>query len=95
MTSKLPETIKIGGQIFSIVLDYNLAHDKSEFGDTNFRTLVITIEGSLSQPVKSATLFHEIIEVINEQNELNLSHQKIQCISNSLFQILSDNRDLI
>lgn len=94
-TLKLPKTIKIGGQEFSILYDDNLNLDQDEYGNTNFRTLVITLENSLSQSVKSATLLHEIIEIINEQNELNLPHQKIQCISNAIFQILSDNRDLV
>jgi hypothetical protein len=95
MTDQLPKTIRVSGQVFKIVFDDNLANDEDKFGNVNFRTLTITINGTCPIPVKTDALWHEIMEIINAQNELKLSHNKIQCISNALNQIASDNKDLI
>ena len=38
-----------------------------------------------------ATLLHEVVEVINEENELKMKHRVIQTLATQLFQVLKDN----
>lgn len=93
---KIPKKLKIGGHWFNITLG-NLLKEKSVDSSGRFvpRYNKILIDTDSTQSNQEATLIHEIIEVIDHQNELNLEHKTICILENSLYQVLKDNDLLV
>jgi len=79
--------LKIGGLIYEVRQVLGLA-DSGNQDDSN---LVILLNKGLKQEQKESTLLHEIIEAINSANDLGLTHQTIQTLEASLYQVLKDN----
>lgn len=80
--------VKISGFIYTIeYVDY-----LADYGTTDLKEHKILINNSMCDEEKQSTLLHEIIEVINQQNDLQLPHQTIQTLENSLYQVLNDNQ---
>lgn len=80
--------IKVAGKTFSIREVEWLA----DYGSADFDKQIINIKAGLHPEQTTSTLFHEIIEIINDTYDLNLTHQTIQTIEASLFQVLKDNK---
>ncbi|MFA5745688.1 MAG: hypothetical protein WCX79_01230 [Candidatus Paceibacterota bacterium] len=88
----MPDDIKIGGVRYKITpVDYKISES---YGKTVFESASIHIDDTLSQDMSLATLLHEVIEVINEENELKLEHRAIQTLATQLFQVLKDNPEV-
>ena len=79
--------IKIGGLVYKIEYISGLA----DFGSTKFDNQIILIDKEITEDNKISTLYHEIIEIINSQNDLSLNHQTISTLEASLFQVIKDN----
>lgn len=89
---KIPSKIKIGGYTYEVIVEKReVNHGTNSFGSANTRYLRILIEEDLPQQQKESTLIHEIIEMIDSNFDLQLSHQTISTISDSLYQVLVDN----
>lgn len=73
--------------------DYDVKYIKglADFGSTDFNTQIILIKEDMTEDNKISATIHEIIEVINEANDLNLPHQTIQTLESGLFSIYKDN----
>lgn len=84
---KIPSKLKIGGITYEVKLISGLA----DCGSTKFDNSTILINKDQTEERQATTLLHEIIEVISEHNDLNLSHQTIQTFESNLFQVLVDN----
>ena len=82
--------IKVGGLTYQIKEVEGLA----DYGSTKLDQQIILIDSKLKEDNKRSTLLHEIIEICNSQNDLNLSHQTISTLEASLFQVLKDNNIL-
>lgn len=85
---KLIPELKIGGRKFSIEYIKGLADN----GSTDFDNNIILIKDNMSVDNKLSTVLHELLEVINETYDLNLSHQTIQTLEAGLFQVIKDNK---
>ena len=85
----------IDGQKYRMVFDKYYADKHGNEGSVSGRTGNITIDASFIEDRQKQTLFHEIMELINEHNELNLPHNVIQIISNAYFSHLETNGLLI
>jgi hypothetical protein len=83
---KLPAHIKIAGVSYRIIRE-----TMADQGNIMFSRGVIKLNDDLCQEKAEETLCHEIVEAINEANELELPHAKIQIIGSMLHQILKDN----
>jgi hypothetical protein len=64
------------------------------YGKVIFESASIHLDDTLTNDMFLATLLHEVIEVINEENELKLEHRAIQTLATQLFQVLKDNQDV-
>ena len=84
---KIKDKIKVGGLVFRVKDVSGLA----DYGSTDFDRQIILIKKELTDDNKESTLYHEIVEIINNTYDLNLSHQTIQTIEASIFQIIKDN----
>jgi hypothetical protein len=85
---KVPKSLKIGG--FNIDIRYAAA--PLTHGTFDSEKLIIELCESNNDQRMGSTLVHEIIEVINDLNELDLDHGKITILGNQLYQILKDNK---
>ena len=64
---------------------------KNRIGEFCPRNLTIDIEKTSSHQRQWETLFHEIIEAINSQYNLELPHQTINILGSAIFQVIKDN----
>lgn len=86
----MPDDIKIGGIRYKIIpVDYKVS---DSYGKTVFECASIHLDDTLVHDMALATLLHEVIEVINEENELKLKHRVIQTLATQMFQVLKDNK---
>ncbi len=86
----MPDNIKIGGINYKIIpVDPKISES---YGKVVFESASIHLDETLEPDMALATLLHEVIEVINEENELKLEHRAIQTLGTQLFQVLKDNK---
>jgi len=88
----MPDTIKIGGIHYKIIPEDSKISES--YGKVVFECASIHLDDTLTNDMALATLLHEVIEVINEENELKLEHRAIQTLATQLFQVLKDNPDV-
>ncbi len=88
----IPDKVKIAGQTMKVIYNIRLASARDEFGNNS--RMEGTIEIDSTQPVEhqESTFIHEIIEMINAENELGLKHNQITCLATQLHQVFSDNK---
>ena len=85
----IPKDIKIGGIKYKVIpVDPKISES---YGKVIFESASIHLDDTLTQDVSLSTLLHEIIEVINEENELKLEHRTIQTLGTQLYAVLKDN----
>ena len=82
---KIPETIKVGGLTFKVIIVDDLEDDKSS-ARTNYQTLTIKIEKAKEEFMKLAFL-HEMFHTMNSE----FDEEKVESLAVSLFQIITDN----
>lgn len=89
---KLPKSIKVGGKQYRIIIE-DLLKERGQtcFGYCTPSELEIHISKDIRVEQQKDTLLHEVIEIINSENDLNLIHQTIQTLSTQLYQVLMDN----
>ena len=85
---KIPSKIKISGQEYSV----SQVRGMADSGNSDTSNNIILIKEDMAQTEKESCLLHEIIEVINANNDFNLNHQTIQTFENCLYQVLKDNK---
>lgn len=90
----IPDKIKIGALMMNVVYDEHLASSNERFGECDTMRARIVIDSMQPKDHMELTLIHEIIEKINLENELRLEHPQISCLTNALYQVLSDNNML-
>lgn len=91
---KLIENIKIGGLNYKLKYQENYARDYNMLGSHCGNTSEIIIDTGLAKDRTEKTIIHEILEAINFEYELELSHDKITVLETTLYAILKDNKEL-
>lgn len=89
---KIPDKIKIGGHEIEVMQQkVRVSPDQGAYN--NYFNL-IRLESDKDTPEDNIAecFLHEIIEVINKKNNLNLDHMALTVLSESLFQVLRDNK---
>ncbi len=84
--------VDIAGIKYTIELTKNLARDRNSSGECNLNQNCIYIEESISNDLKDKVLLHEIIEAINFEYSLNLSHNNIVILESALYQVFKHNK---
>lgn len=89
----IPNKLKIGGLVYDVILENGKKeHGSVNIGATSSSSLKIWIEKEMPKSLQISTLIHEVLESINYQNDLNLTHQTITTLENNLYQVLNDNK---
>lgn len=83
--------LKIGGHVFKVKYDPNLADDRNRWGEVRFRNNVILLAPNLCKERLQEILLHEIFETLDQQGELDLPHRTIETLSSMMYQVLKDN----
>ena len=97
---KIPKKIKIGGFIWTIEENQDVALEGNMFGSTHYRTQKLFLEKESTQQKKEQCLLHEIMHAIWWQTGLNerykekreIEEEIIQTLSNGIYQVLKDNK---
>ena len=84
---KIKNTIRVLGKDYEVKYIKGLA----DFGSTDFNTNTILIKEDMTDENKQSVVLHEILEIINEANDLNLKHQDIQTLEAGLFSVYKNN----
>jgi hypothetical protein len=89
----IPEKVKIGGHIYTINNVKGFELDGCG-ADINVATQIIRICQDSPQDRRESSFLHEIIEAIDSNFELKLEHPIIQCLEETLYQVIVDNPDI-
>ena len=88
----IPDKIKIYGRTFEIIKsDRNKNDGVNNSGSVNTFFQTIWIDNTAHIEVQESTLIHEILEAIDKDNDLGLSHTQLCVLENGLYQTLKDN----
>ena len=91
---KIPSSVKIGAFNYDVNFVDGIMSDEHRFGELFPRKLEINIERTLNPQRYWGTFLHEVIEAINCENELEISHHVIEVLTNNLLGFLYDNKFL-
>lgn len=89
-------TIKLLSHDISIIVESPVAwgHDTS-MGRADIKTQTIRISDRLSDGIALNTLIHEILHLIANLNDIELSETQVGVIATGLFTLIQDNPELI
>jgi hypothetical protein len=90
----VPTKIKISGTTYTIEPVSQLRADDDCSGRALFTRGVIQLDDSMCADIANATLLHEVIEIINEENELKMSHRVIQSLATQIYGVVKDNMEM-
>ena len=88
---KIIKKLKIAGYEFEVILKDRTKDGSERSGSMLFSRQIIWIDSNQNKEQQESSLLHEIIEVINMANDLNLNHQQICVLEVGLYQVLKDN----
>jgi len=95
MASGIPETIKIGGLIYDVIMvqDRNFENGHKSTGSCNVAYQKIWLEyGNRKLDGIKDDLLHEILEAIATQCDLDINHHALTALGTMLNQVLRENR---
>jgi len=84
-------SIKVGGFKFSIGHRARLLERFQVTGQTDFFNDSILIDSNLTEGNTLATLWHEILECVNRKYHVDMPHDLLETLEETLFQVLIDN----
>jgi len=85
------DVIKIGAHPVQVrcVSDHEI--ERNKLGDVDTKLSQIRISDRLSRSRKNSVLLHEIIEWLNDDLVLEMNHNQISTLAETLYQVLADN----
>ena len=89
MIIKVPKEFKIGVTKARLTLVRHLHSDEGFNGTYNKRTEELQIESHLQGAKRDRTFGHEVMEVIKENYDLDISESAMTCIANGWLEFLS------
>ena len=89
MKIKIPTSFKIGATKANVSIKKDLGSDEGYNGCYNKRTEELYIDSRLGKAKRDRTFGHELMEVIKENYELDLSEIEMSTIANGWIEFLS------
>jgi hypothetical protein len=80
---------------YDVIFDPEWGLKTNDDGGTVFDATTIILDSSTKKSRQELTIFHEILEIGNEHNEWKLEHERVQQISNFMYQALKGNKLLV
>lgn len=100
---EIPQTVKIGGFVWSVEENEKVAAEGNVYGSTHHTKQRIFLEPNETPQKKEQTLLHEILHAIWHQTGLGkrfigdqskIEEEIVHALSMSLYQVLKDNNML-
>ena len=89
------DKIDIGVSTYKVSLEHIVdKKDTDCFGEIDFFKGTIKIESDLMRSMQEGTLFHEILEGIDIQNDLKLNHKVLSVVAEQFYTVLKQNNML-
>lgn len=89
------QKIIILGHEYSLEYDPNWSRENDASGSCCCNTMRIVIDSSHPDSRQRSTLIHELLEAIDFELEIKLEHSQITRLETGLFQVLTQNPELI
>ncbi len=99
--SRFPTEIRLLGVSIPVNVSYCKSKDPLSddeevvFGEWDMNDMTITLNSKCSPVHSKVTLLHELVHAIDDMLGLELDHQDIYCLSQALYQLVSDNPKLV
>jgi len=87
-----PQNIKVGAHNIRVkIVDHENIED---FGEYNHYTRLIRLkeDNGIPEDAMAECFLHELFEVLDKLNNLNLNHVALTVLSEGIFQIIRDNK---
>ncbi|NMA30295.1 MAG: hypothetical protein GX941_00550 [Candidatus Methanofastidiosa archaeon] len=93
-TLNIPKTLKVNGHTYKVIVrkDREIQDGSYNQASSLAPNLTIWIDGRQSLSRQESCLIHEIIEILNYDFEIGLSHEKITQLETGIYQVLKDNK---
>ncbi|NLD46703.1 MAG: hypothetical protein GX660_05820 [Clostridiaceae bacterium] len=91
---KIPEKLKIGAFEWTIVLNPDLMHGRSERGCCRPKTSQIDIDPGYNITGQEETFVHEMLEAITAQYDITIEHKDLSNLATVLHQVIKDNPEV-
>ena len=94
---KIPDKLKVGGQVYKVVWDDKLLSNEDCIGLARHNQLTIYLckifrGGKLAKTIIEENLLHEIIHTVDvTYNNHSLDEKTVDRLSEGLYQVLKDN----
>ena len=88
----IPNKLKINGIEVIVKVEDRNKNGVSNCGSSQCYTQTIWINSDGKKEYQEAVLLHEIIELLNEECDMDLTHQTISTLATSLYAVLKDNK---
>ena len=89
---KIPNKIKVGGHTITVEFaDTKTIDDSGAYNNFHNNIRILKEKGAPEDNI-AEILLHEIIEAIKCKNNLELDHTVLTVLSESLFQVMRDNK---
>ena len=91
---KIPNKLKVGGHEYKVQITktYDEAKGYNNWGRTNHAKLKIYIDSEINQSKKEETFIHELLHTVDHHIGSILKEDQVNRISNSLYQVIKDNK---
>ena len=88
----IPNKLKINGIEVAIKVEKRNKNGVNNCGSSACYLQTIWIDSEGKKEYQEAVLLHEIIELLNEECDMDLTHQTISTLATSLYAVLKDNK---
>lgn len=91
---KIPKQITVNGTVYTVSVKDRLTADRAAMGESCCNSCWISIDSAIDRQQQRRTILHEIIEILNIDNELKVHHNVISVLEAQLFQIFSNDENV-
>ena len=88
---KLPRSIKIDGEKWTIKKVKPSGLDDQYIGRTNFPNHFIAVDTTIAPDRQANTMLHELIHVVSTNRGIALKERQVESLTNGIFAAIRDN----
>lgn len=88
----IPENVKVLYKNYKVIEKENIHDvDSDLYGQVLYLSEEILINKDASDPIKEATLIHEIIHALDEMYCIGLKEKQVEKLGNAIYMVIEDN----
>lgn len=91
----IPEKVRILYKDYTVVQEQNVHNGHDDlYGQIDYGSQIIRLDGQYSAEQKKATLIHEIVHGLDDMYQIGLSEKKVSKLGVAFYQVIKDNPEL-